>query len=303
MLWFLAQYSSPYSPEYIKRLETKADNYETLFYFLILVSIFLFLAVVYQFLKIRKMSVVQKADNRYKTTLPKQEKRPVPTPASRVTKGSPVAESRPAQVPNASSNHPSQKDLPDPGLIYKYTVHGDSPEKVITIGQKEGTIKTYSTEVMDHHLTIMIRPLNSGNRDIYDLPDLIEEEYVVDFRRGAKAIFNLPASNKIEEMGARMRIYIKSQPDAAGDPTFSDILPNDPIRFRLGDRLTQDGKFRQGYFEFHFYTKSVETTTKAGIKCIEKNFFVKLFKIYPGYDTASQNEDGLFAMIDPFAKR
>lgn len=301
MIWLIAQYSSPYSPEYIKRLETKADNYETLFYFLILLSIFLFLAIVYQFLKIRKLSTGKQADNRYKATAPSK---PTPSPAPKqvASKSSQSAPSAPVKTKSPLVGLPTQKDLPDPGLIYKYTVHGDSPEKVITIGQKEGTIKTYSTEIMDHHLTIMIRPTNSGNRDIYDLPDVIHEEYVVDFRRGAKAIFNLPNSNKIQEMGARMRLYIKADPDPAGDPTFADIAPNDPVRFRLGDRLTQDGKFRQGYFEFHFYTKSHETTTKAGIKCIEKNFFVKLFKIYPGYDTASQNEEGLFPMIDPFAK-
>lgn len=304
MIWFLAQYSSPYSPEYIKRLETKADSYETLFYFLILVCIFLFAGIVYQYLKIRKLKFVQPRDNRskkfYPDSKPSRKTRSANPPSSQKQ----PEKSHSSQVISSGEGFPTQKDLPDPGLIYKYSVHGDSPEKIITIGQKEGTIKTFSTEIMDHHLTIMIRPINnSSNHDIYNLPDLIEEEYVIDFRRGAKVIYNMPDSGKIEEMGARMRIYIKKTPDPAGDPSFSDIEPGQPIRFRLGDRLTQEGKFRQGYFEFHFYTKPFETTTKSGIKCIEKNFFLKLYKIYPGYDTASQNEEGLFAMIDPFAKR
>jgi hypothetical protein len=300
LIWFLAQYSSPYSPEYIKRLEEKADNFETLFYFWILVSIFLLLAVVYQFLKIRKLSVVTPKDTRTKVDIQpatsKKKVEPDTLPSSRpVTRNTPVR----------SGNSPSQKDIPDPGLIYKYVIRSeDLEEKIITIGQKEGTIITYSTEIVDHHLTIMIRPLNSTkNRDIYDLPDKVIEEYIVDLRRGGKILYNLPGNSKVEEMGARMRLYIKSEPDPTGDPCYPSIDPAQPVRFRLGDRLSQDGKFRAGYFEFHLYTKDSETTTKAGIPCIEKNFFVKLYKIYPGYDTASQNEDGLFPMIDPFAKR
>lgn len=316
MIWLLAQASDLYSPEYVKRLQQKADNFETLFYFLILLTIFLFLAVVYQFLKIRKLSSQSRPDSRYRVELPRtvpppQKPNPNLVPSSSGSRSKATGSGgnqQPTQNPKnpvpSEGIRPTSKDLPDPGLIYKYAVHGDTPEKVITIGQKEGTIITYSTEIVDHHLTIMIRPIDSSrNRDIYDLPDKIVEEYVVDFRRGGKIIYNLPNSTQIEEMGARMRVYIKPTPDEAGDPTFGNIDAAQPIRFRLGDRLTQEGKFRAGYFEFHFYTKDHETTTKAGIPCIEKSFFVKLFKIYPGYDTASQNEDGLFPMVDPFAKR
>jgi hypothetical protein len=150
----------------------------------------------------------------------------------------------------------------------------------------------------------MIRQLdNSRNRDIYDLPEKIEEEYVVDFRRGGKLLYLLPGESKIQEMGARMRIYIKSKPDPTGDISLASIDAQSPIRFRLGDRLTQDGKFRGGFFEFHFFTKNIDTRTQSGIPVVEKQFFLKLYKIYPGYDTASQNGEGLFPMIDPFAKK
>lgn len=303
MIWFLAQYSSPYSPEYIKRLEEKADNFETLFYFWILVSIFLLLAVVYQFLKIRKLSVVTPKDTRTKVSIPKAAPSKKNEAVAEVKSGSRKLEVQ--TPPSRSGLNPTQRDIPDPGLIYKYVISSeDSEEKIITIGQTEGTIITYSTEIVDHHLTIMIRSLNSSqNKDIYDLPDKVVEEYVVDLRRGGKILYNLPGNSKVEEMGARLRLYIKREPDPTGDPCYSSIDATQPVRFRLGDRLSQEGRFRAGYFEFHLYTKDSETTTKAGIPCIEKNFFVKLYKIYPGYDTASQNEDGLFPMIDPFAKR
>ncbi|NCN08812.1 MAG: hypothetical protein GW938_03090 [Leptospira sp.] len=303
MIWFLAQYDSPYSPEYIKRIEDKAENFETLFFFLMLVCIFLFLYIVYQFIRIRRLSANLPVDTRYKTEV---ESKP-----ERKTKRAPAKDPEPikpeafvAQPNIVPSNMPKQSDIPDPGLIFKYVLKADSPEKTISIGQREGTIKTYSTEIVDHHLTIMIRQLdNSRNRDIYELPDKIEEEYIVDFRRGGKLLFLLPGESKIQEMGARMRIHIKSKPDPTGDISLAGIDVQKPIRFRLGDRLTQDGKFRGGFFEFHFFTKDVEASTQSGIPVIEKQFFLKLYKIYPGYDTASQNGEGLFPMIDPFAKK
>lgn len=302
MIWFLAQYDSPYSPEYVKRIEDKADNFETLFFFLMLVCIFLFLYIVYQFIRIRRLSAILPEDNRYKTALE-------PKPEGNTKKVAKIPEpivDKPALDTQAtpSAKMPKQSDIPDPGLIFKYVLKADSPEKTISIGQKEGTIKLYSTEIVDHHLTIMIRQLdNSRNRDIYDLPEKIEEEYVVDFRRGGKLLYLLPGESKIQEMGARMRIYIKSKPDPTGDISLASIDPQSPIRFRLGDRLTQDGKFRGGFFEFHFFTKNIDTITQSGIPVVEKQFFLKLYKIYPGYDTASQNGEGLFPMIDPFAKK
>lgn len=302
MIWFLAQYDSPYSPEYVKRIEDKADNFETLFFFLMLVCIFLFLYIVYQFIRIRRLSASLPEDNRYKTPI---EPKPEGKTKKAAKNPEPITISPTPTVPaSLSTNMPKQSDIPDPGLIFKYVLKADSPEKTISIGQKEGTIKLYSTEIVDHHLTIMIRQLdNSRNRDIYDLPEKIEEEYVVDFRRGGKLLYLLPGESKIQEMGARMRIYINSKPDPTGDISLASIDAQSPIRFRLGDRLTQDGKFRGGFFEFHFFTKNIDTRTQSGIPVVEKQFFLKLYKIYPGYDTASQNGEGLFPMIDPFAKK
>ena len=101
-------------------------------------------------------------------------------------------------------------------------------------------------------------------------------------------------------MGSRERIYIKDTPDETGDPTFPEIEAKSPVRFRIGDRLNQDNKFVNGFFEFHLFTKDYEVKTKAGIPKIEKYFLVRLYKIYPGYDTGSPTDDGLYPMVDPF---
>ena len=55
------------------------------------------------------------------------------------------------------------------------------------------------------------------------------------------------------------------------------------------------------FFEFHLFTLNYDVKTSAGIPKVEKNFCVRLYKIYPGYDTGSPTEDGLYKMIDPFA--
>ena len=93
---------------------------------------------------------------------------------------------------------------------------------------------------------------------------------------------------------------IKQDPDEAGDPTFPTLAAKSPIRFRLGDRLSQDGKFINGYFEFHLFTQDYETKTKADIPKTEKNFLIRLYKVYPGYDTGAPTEEGLSPMVDPF---
>jgi hypothetical protein len=196
----------------------------------------------------------------------------------------------------------SPKELPDPGLIFKYSLAKENvKEKLITIGQLEGNIKTYSTEIIDNHLSIYIRIIeNRRDKDIYDLPNRIKEEYQLDLRRDGKILIYYPGLEGFREMGSRERIYIKDTPDEAGDPTLPSIEAKSPIRFRLGDRLNQDGKFVSGYFEFHLFNQDYEVKTKAGIPKIEKNFLVRLYKIYPGYDTGSPTGDGLYPMVDPF---
>jgi len=194
------------------------------------------------------------------------------------------------------------KELPDPGLIFKYSLAKENVmEKTITIGQVEGNIKTYSTELIDNHLSLYIRILEDRrDRDIYDLPDIIMEEYQLDLRRDGKVLIYYPGLEGFREMGSRERLYIKKEPDEAGDPTFQSLEPKSPVRFRLGDRLNQDGKFISGFFEFHLFNQEYEVKTKAGIPKIEKNFLIRLYKIYPGYDTGSPTDDGLYPMVDPF---
>jgi len=194
------------------------------------------------------------------------------------------------------------RDLPDPGLVYKFSLADEKvTEKLITIGQTEGNIKTYSTEVINDHLSINIRIIdNQRERDIYNLPDKIYEEYILDMRRDGRVLVYYPGLEGYRQMGARERIYIKQEPDAAGDPTFAAIEAKQPVRLRIGDRLNQDEKFANGYFEFHLYTQEYEVKTSAGIPKIEKNFMVRLYRIYPGYDMSSPSPDGLYPMTDPF---
>lgn len=199
----------------------------------------------------------------------------------------------------------SPKQLPDPGLVYKYSLAEENIlEKTITVGQDDGTIRTYSTEIVNDHLSIYIRIIDSArDRSIYDIPGKIHEEYMLDIRRGGKTLIFYPPLKQFQEMDAKMRIYIQEKKDDTGELTFGALDPNNPIRFRLGDRLNQDGKFIKGFFEFHLFTKDYEVKTKAGIPKIEKNFFLRVFKIYPGYDTANVTSDGLYPMIDPFTTR
>ncbi|MDA3821169.1 MAG: hypothetical protein PF450_00960, partial [Bacteroidales bacterium] len=81
---------------------------------------------------------------------------------------------------------------------------------------------------------------------------------------------------------------------------FGEIQAKQPLRFRIGDRLNQNGKFINGYFEFHLFTQSYEVQTQGGIPKIEKNFMLRLYKIFPGYDTGAQNNEGLYPMVDLF---
>ncbi|GBF49986.1 hypothetical protein LPTSP4_15070 [Leptospira ryugenii] len=300
---FLAQLINPYSIDQVKALEDKVNSYETWIFFLVFVSAALALIVIFQRLTINKMKFKDGSDIKYynKPIKPKAEsEKKVNKDLDTLPDINTITQTTPTHI---NDNNPKPKDLPDPGLIFKYTLSGETTEKIITIGQKEGTIKTFSTEIVDHHLTIMIRALDaSRGQDIYDLPEKIVEKYVLDFRREGKALIVMPFSKEVREMGSRERVYLQDQPDEAGDPNYPSLEHNQPIRFRLGDRLSQEGKFRAGYFEFHLYTKDIESKTKAGIPKIEKQFFLRLYKIYPGYDTAKQNSDGLFPMIDPFAK-
>lgn len=209
--------------------------------------------------------------------------------------------SRPAPSQPASV---TQSQLPDPGLLYKYQIGEEGQEKYITIGQSEGNIKLFSTETVNDHLSLYIRALeNDRDRDIYNLPGEMKQEYMIDLRRNGKVLHVFPGEKKFSQMGSRQKLYIKEEADEFGDPTFPTIEPQNPVRFRLGDRLDQEDRFRNGYFEFHLFTRDLPVETKGGVKKIEKVFFLRLYKIYPGYDTAGADEDGIYPMIDPFAKK
>lgn len=296
------QLMNPYSIEQIRALEEKVNSYETWVFLLVFFVAVLALIVVMQRLTLVKLK--SNLGGNVKFYQKKVKERPSSKKQeSNIADISTITQTLPVTAVNTSSHTIKTKDLPDPGLIFKYSIHGDPAEKIITIGQHEGTIKTHSTEVVDHHLTIMIRAVNtSKDQDIYNLPDQIKEKYVLDFRREGKVLIVFPNTTEVREMNARERVLIQAEADPAGDTNLDGIEPKQPIRFRIGDRLTQDGKFRNGYFEFHLYTKDVEARTKSGIAIIEKQFFLRLFKIYPGYDTANQTSDGLFPMVDPFAK-
>ncbi len=217
-------------------------------------------------------------------------------------KGGPAAKSASGKGGPVPSPSVQSKDLPDPGLVYRYSLADEKvTEKLVTIGQTEGSIKTYSTEVLNDHLGINIRIIdNQRDRDIYNLPEKIFEEYILDMRREGRVLIYYPGLEGWKQMGARERFYVKQEPDVAGDPTFPVIEARQPLRLRIGDRLNQDAKFTKGYFEFHLYTQDYEVKTSAGIPKVEKNFLVRLYKIYPGYDTASPSPDGLYPMADPF---
>ncbi len=185
-------------------------------------------------------------------------------------------------------NLPSQKDLPNPGLTYRFIVSEISPEKIITIGQKNGTVKTFSTEITDEHLRIRICRISSW--------ELGNPGYRVEMQRGGKVLYSLPGFGALREMPHQIQFFIDCH-SPTGEPSFKNLTSKDPLRLRLGDKLTHTQKFLRGYLEFHLFAKESAKTPKTS-----KEFYLKLFRIYPGYDTASQNEEGLFPMLEPFQR-
>ena len=215
---------------------------------------------------------------------------------------------KPAPEPKLSSPAPSRpridpKLLPDPGLIYRFdTQNTRGGSRRIVIGQLEGNIKTYSTEVIDNHLEIEIRVKEDEDRDIYDTNAVIIQRYRIDIRRGGRVMIHYPGAERYREMDSRERILIQEKPDNSGDFQYPELEPKYPIRFQLGDRLRHDGKFLKGYLEFHLFTKNVETEL-SGYKRLDKQFYLRLYRIFPGYDTGNVSEEGLVPMIDPFVAR
>ncbi len=283
-----------YSESQMYLLRKQISDMETYIFGLLFIIVILFVALFLQWKMLRKQKVPGPSKSKQREPIPQKSNTPKQDIAAQ--------DAKIEHSPKPSTVGVSPKQLPDPGLIFKFSLREESEqEKTIVIGQREGNIKTYSTEIVDDHLNIHIRILDqSKGQDIYNIPDRIQEEYQVFIRRTGKSLIYIPGEQNFREMSSRERIYIKAEPEATGDPTMAQIDPKQPLRFRIGDRLNQDGKFISGFFEFHFFTQDYEVKTKGGITKIEKNFFIRLYKIYPGYDTAAQTSEGLYPMIDPF---
>jgi len=189
--------------------------------------------------------------------------------------------------------------LPVPGSARRLSLARDLvAEKTAVIGRAEGAIRTYSTELIERHLGITVKIVEQRRaRDIYELPEKIYEEYQIDIRREGRALISLPAAGGFREMGAWERIRITPDPDGTVETSYPTLEKKNPVRFRLGQSLHRDGKFARGYFEFHLYTEDAETPTRAGIPKVEKLFYVRLYRIYPGYDTGAATDEGLYPMI------
>ncbi|BDA77764.1 hypothetical protein LPTSP3_g06940 [Leptospira kobayashii] len=264
------QLINPYSIEQIKALEDKANAYETWVFFLVFLVVLLSLVSLLQ-----RLAIVKLRKNHSLTRPGQQRERNILADVNTITQTLPEG-----------AHFPQPNELLNSGLKFKFGVSGFSSEKTIIVGQSEGTVKTHSTEVTDYHLTIIIRKRGAS--------------YHLEFRREGKVLILLPGSKQMTEMGARERFTIQKEESEEGYLNFNSIESNEPIRFRLGKTLTEDLKFLGGYFEFHFYTKDSESSHLDGNK--EKYFFLKLYKIYPGYNTAKQNKDGLFPMLEKFEK-
>ncbi|TGL44864.1 hypothetical protein [Leptospira perdikensis] len=284
----LAQVMKLYSVDQIRMLEERMNTYETwVFIFVLLIAVLVLIAVM-QRLTIAKLKSLET----FKSKLSLKE---ITTPLNQ--KQSTMSDVAIAdihtitQTPIHSAMTIQGKDLPDPGMVFKYAVPLNK-NKIITIGQREGNVITRSTDVLDHHLTIDIDTLDVSNLEILS--------YSLEFRREGKVLIQLPGFKDFREMGVKEKIYISKALTFEDEPCFETLDTNHPLRFRLGGRIGADGKFKAGYFEFHLFSKDVFEKTNSGNKRIEKHFYLKLVKIFPGYDTAEQTKEGLVPMLARF---
>ncbi|MCB1166628.1 MAG: hypothetical protein KDK33_10760 [Leptospiraceae bacterium] len=220
----------------------------------------------------------------------------------------PASRPAPAATPATTTSPVSPKDLLDPGLVYRFRLGKDksleSQSKRVIVGKHEGQIKTHSTEIIENHLEIEFRIRQDPDRDIYDTEKTLIQKYSIDLRRAGKALIYFPDQDdkQFKEMNSRQRILIQPDPDPEGDPFYASIASGKPLRIQIGDRVRHDGKFVSGYFEFHLFTKFVEV--EAGdYRRMDQDFFFRLYRIFPGYDTSHPAADGSYPMIDPFLSR
>ncbi|TGN19022.1 hypothetical protein [Leptospira idonii] len=283
----LAQLANPYSIEQIKVLEDRVSSYETWVFVLVFFSAVLALISIMQRLTIAKLKRTHSS----------------PENTDSKTNSLPEITSLPdvhtiTQTVPLGTDFPKIQDLLEPGLVYKFVLPGKSFEKIITIGKNEGTIRTFSSDLVDYHLTIVIRKTGEFEADSEE----IAESYHIELRREGKVLISLPGESGLREMNAKEKIYVQNFPAEDEIVSYSGIESKDPIRFRLGERWNSENRFIKGYFEFHFFSKDVNGVSPSGSHSLEKQFFLRVYKVYPGYDTAKQQQDGSFPMKDSFVK-
>ncbi|XDD43373.1 hypothetical protein AB3N58_03175 [Leptospira sp. WS60.C2] len=279
----------PYSLEQIRILEEKMNTYEIWVFVLVLFVAILLLIVVMQRLALAKFKSSEfikiKPNTKWKSndSVELVNETPDIVDMNTIT-----------QTPVHMEQIVSGKDLPEPGTIFKFFVPSDGKRK-IEIGQREGSVITRSSEIVDHHLTLEITPLDQSNLECLS--------YQIEFRREGKILVQYPNQPDFLEMEIREMILISTSPLLEDVRTLPSVSVNTPIRFRLGGKLSLDGKFKTGYLEFHLYTKDILERTSEGTKRTEKEFYLKLYKIFPGYDTAMQSRDGIVPMLARFGGR
>ncbi|TGM55153.1 hypothetical protein EHQ91_09430 [Leptospira biflexa] len=276
----------PYSLEQIRILEEKMITYEIWVFVLVLFVAVLLLIVVMQRLALAKLKSSELF--RIKQNLKSNDKESM---SKELFDTNMIDVHTVTQTPLHSELIVSGKDLPEPGTIYKFSVPSEG-NRLFMIGQREGNVITRSSEVLDHHLTIEINPFDQTNEEYLS--------YQLEFRREGKVLVQLPDGKDFIEMDMKETVLISPTPSQEKVPSFSHVSMNSPIRFRLGGKLNVDGKFKLGYLEFHLYMKDILERTSSGTKRKEKQFYLKLFKIFPGYDTARQSRDGIVPMLERF---
>ena len=191
--------------------------------------------------------------------------------------------------------------LPDPGLIFRFALPGDGGDKVITVGSTEGSIKTWSTEIINNHLELhIIYYVDVKEKKLYELPDPLFSEYAVELKCRGNTLIHYPGLEGYRRMNPSEKIYITGDPAVPGRVSFSHIDAAQPVRFRLGRETGEGDRFISGYFEFHLYLEDYETQRGNGMPGVDKYFLLSLYRIYPGYDISAPDAEGLYPMIGPF---
>lgn len=193
-------------------------------------------------------------------------------------------------------------ELPDPGLIFRFALPDDGGDRIITIGRNEGSIRTWSTEIINDHLELhVIYYVNLKEQKLYELPDPLYTDYAIELRCRGNVLIHYPGLDGYRRMNSSEKIYITSGDAFEDRISFNTITAAQPLRFRLGSELGEWDRFISGYFEFHLYLQDHEVEREGGMPGVEKYFMLRLYRIYPGYDVSSPDTEGLYPMIDPFS--